>query len=386
MQEPVTPEINGQCVDGFEAVKNAFAANFAQGAEDGASVAVTIDGKMVVDLWAGNAVAESSDAPTAPWQEDTIVNVYSTTKTMAGLCMLMLADRGLLDFDAPVADYWPEFAAQGKETVRVRHVMGHTSGLSGWDAPVTAETLYNGTEAADLLAAQAPWWEPGSGSGYHAITLGSLQGEILRRITGTTLGTFFRQEVAEPLNADFMIGFSAEHDHRCGELVPPGGALGGDLPPESLSVRTLANPQLDATEPRTREWRAAEIPAAGGFGNARSVALVHSAMACGGTVDGITLLSQDGLERIFQEQAHGIDRVLGTEVRFGMGFGLPTELMPLPSPRAFYWGGWGGSLAVVDMDARMSVAYVMNRMFPSLEGDLRGASVLMAAYQSLLIA
>ncbi len=377
-------EIHGTCDDRFAAVKAAFAANFAQGTEDGASVAVTVDGEMVVDLWAGNAVAESAEAATAPWQEDTIVNVYSTTKTMAGLCMLMLADRGQLDFNAPVVTYWPEFAAGGKQDVRVRHIMGHTSGLSGWEAPITLEQLYNGTESADLLAEQTPWWEPGTASGYHAVTLGQLQGEILRRIDGRTLGTFFREEVAGPLGADFHIGFGPELDHRCGELVPPGNTLAGeDLAEDSLPYRTLLSINLDATEPQTRAWRAAEIPAAGGFGNARAVARVHSAMACGGSVGGITLLSEAGVEKVFEEQAHGIDQVLGTEIKFGMGFGLPTEVMPLPSERAFYWGGWGGSLAVIDMDARMSVAYVMNRMVPTLEGDLRGAMLLMAAYGSL---
>ncbi len=158
---------------------------------------------------------------------------------------------------------------------------------------------------------------------------------------------------------------------------------GEDLAPDSVALRTLRNPPLTAKEPRERAWRAAEIPAAGGFGNARSVARVHSAMACGGSVDGIDLLATSSIERVFDEQAHGIDRVLGTEIKFGMGFGLPTEVMPLPNPRAFYWGGWGGSLAVIDMDARMSVAYVMNNMYPTLEGDLRGAMLLMAAYGSL---
>lgn len=376
--------IHGHCDPQFDAVRAAFEANFAQGAEVGASVAVTLDGKPVVDLWAGDAADGNGDLPAAPWQEDTIVNVYSTTKTMAGLCMLMLADRGLLDFDAPVATYWPEFAENGKERVLVRHVMGHTSGLPGWDQPITSTDLYDGTTSADLLAAQAPWWTPGDGSGYHAITLGSLQGEILRRITGRTMGQFFAEEVAGPLGADFHIGFGPEHDERCGELIPPGGALGdADLAPDALPIRTLSNPALTATEPRTRAWRAAEIPAAGGFGNARSVSRVHSAMACGGSVDGVDLLSTAGVERVFDEQAHGIDRVLGTEIRFGMGFGLSTDVMPLPNERAFYWGGWGGSVAVIDMDARLTVSYVMNKMFPTLEGDLRGGMLLLAAYGAL---
>ena len=378
-----SPTIHGFCDPKFEAVEAAFAANFAQGAEVGASVAVTLDGQPMVDLWAGDAADGEGDQPKTPWQEDTIVNVYSTTKTMAGLVMLMLADRSLIDFDAPVATYWPEFAANGKEEVLVRHVMGHTSGLSGWEEPITAETLYDGTTAADLLAQQAPWWTPGDGSGYHAITLGSLQGEIVRRVTGRTLGQFFASEVAGPLEADFHIGFGPEHDHRCGELIPPGSLADTGMPPDGVAIRTLGNPLLTAEEPRTRAWRAAEIPAAGGFGNARAVAKIHSALACGGSLNGVDLLSTEGVERVFDEQAHGIDRVLGTEIRFGMGYGLSSAMMPLPNPRAFFWGGWGGSIAVIDMDARMSVSYVMNKMYPTLEGDLRGGALLLAAYGSL---
>ena len=382
MSDPVT--IHGFCDPQFEPVKSAFAANLASGSEIGASVAVTLDGQPVVDLWAGDAADGRGDLPQTPWQEDTIVNVYSTTKTMAGLVMLMLADRGLIDFDEPVATYWPEFAANGKESVLVRHVMGHTSGLSGWEQPITVETLYDGTASADLLAAQAPWWTPGEGSGYHAITLGSLQGEIVRRVTGQTLGQFFAAEVAGPLDADFHIGFGPEHDHRCGELVPPDGSLNDEaLPPDGFAVRTLGNPALTGEEPRTRAWRAAEIPAAGGFGNARAVAKIHSALACGGSLGDVDLISTEGIERVFDEQAHGIDRVLGTEIRFGMGFGLASAMLPLPNPRGFFWGGWGGSLAVIDMDAKLSVAYVMNKMFPTLEGDLRGGALLLAAYGSL---
>ena len=374
-------EIHGSCDSTFEPVREAFAANFANGSELGASVAVTVEGQPVVDLWAGDAAPDGR-----PWERDTLVNVYSTTKTMAGLCLLMLADRGELDFDAPVARYWPEFAANGKEGVLVRHVMAHSSGLAGFDPPLASvDELYDWEHITSRLAAQAPWWTPGEGSGYHALTQGYLQGEILRRITGRTMGTFFREEVAEPLGADFHIGLDAAHDARVGELVPPEMAPAGQgAAMNPIAARTFASADIKGTEPRTRAWRGAEIPAAGGTGNARSVARVHSAMACGGSVDGVRLLSEAGVEKALEEQSHGQDQVFGMPVRFGMGFGLISPDWPIsPNERTFFWGGWGGSLAVIDLDARMSVGYVMNRMAADLLGDPRGGLCALAAYKAI---
>ncbi len=371
-------DVHGTCDDAFGPVRDAFVGNFDQGNEVGASVAVTHHGRPVVDLWAGDA-----DQAGRPWEQDTIVNVYSTTKTMAATCVLMLADRGEIDLDAPVADLWPEFGANGKEGVLVRHVMSHSAGLSGFEPAITATDLYDWDRVCELLAAQAPWWEPGAKSGYHAITQGYLQGELVRRATGRSVGTFFREEVAGPLGADFHIGLPASEDHRVADLVPPdlSAALGtGAIQPDTLAARTLLSCPLDATEPRTRAWRGAEIPAAGGTGNARSVARVHSVLACGGEVDGVRLMSADGVERILEEQISGTDGVLGVPMRFGMGFGLMSDLIPLsPNKRSFFWGGWGGSLAVIDLDAEVSVAYVMNRMGDGLAGDVRGALVALAA-------
>ncbi|MCU1453877.1 MAG: serine hydrolase [Acidimicrobiales bacterium] len=382
-------EIHGTCNEAFEPVRTTFEKHFEEGLEQGASVAVTVGGEPVVDLWAGDA-----DDHGRPWERDTIVNVYSTTKTMAATCMLMLADRGRLDFDAPVASYWPEFAANGKDAVLVRQVMGHTAGLAGFDPPISPETLYDQDVVAAHLAAQAPWWEPGTQAGYHAITQGQLQAEIVRRVTGQTLGTFFRTEVAEPLGADFHIGLPASEDHRVADLVAPamgiagrGQPVEGGLAEGSMALRTLSSCPLTGLEPRTREWRAAELPAVNGTGNARSVGRIHSALACGGEVDGVRLLSLAGVERVLELQSDGRDRVLGVPMRHGMGFGLMSELIPLsPNPRAFFWGGWGGSIAVIDLDAQMTVSYVMNRMAPALLGDLRGAMLTFAAYQSVAAA
>ena len=373
-------EIQGSHDPKFAPVREAFADNFAQGSEVGASVAVTVDGTPVVDLWAGQAVEGG-----APWQRDTIVNVYSTTKTMAATCVLMCADRGLLDLDAPVARYWPEFAQNGKDAVLVRHVMSHSAGLPGLDPALrSVEELYDWDGIVRNLAAQKTWWTPGDGSGYHAVTQGYLQGELVRRVTGRSLGRFFREEVAGPLGADFHIGLPAEHDSRVGELVPPPSGLEAQGDPDSIAARTMRSCRLTGAEPRTTAWRRAEIPAAGGIGNARSVARVHSALACGGAVDGVRLLSEATVKRILEEQCSGTDKVLNVPMRFGMGFGLIDPRFPLsPNPNTFFWGGWGGSLAIIDLDARMSVAYVMNKMAVEVMGDLRGAMIALAAYKSL---
>lgn len=371
-------EIHGYCDDAFASVREAFTANFEAGEELGASVAVTHHGRPVVDLWAGDA-----DEHGRPWVEDTIVNVYSITKTMTFTCVLMLADRGLVDFDAPVATYWPEFAANGKADILLRHVMSHNAGLSGFDPAITATDLYDWDAICSGLAAQAPWWEPGTGSGYHLVTQGFLLGEVVRRVTGMSIGTFFRTEVAEPLGADFSIGLPASEDARVADMVPPDfEAMASSLPTDanSIATRSVLSCVMDATEPRTRAWRGAEIPAAGGTGNARSVARVHSALACGGTVDGIRLMAPETVEQVLVEQSSGTDKVLGVPMRFGMGFGLMSDLIPLsPNPRSFFWGGWGGSIAVIDLDAEMSFAYVMNKMGTGMAGDVRGGVIAFAA-------
>jgi CubicO group peptidase (beta-lactamase class C family) len=284
-----------------------------------------------------------------------------------------------------VATYWPEFAAGGKDRVEVRHLMSHTAGLSGIAEPITSEDLYDWEKITSLLAAQEPWWEPGTASGYHAVTQGYLVGEVVRRISGQSLGTFFAKTVAEPLGADFHIGLDAADDARVGKLIPPPplGEQVGELPADSVARRTFINPVVDARLTETRAWRAAEIPAANGQGNARSVALAQSVIACGGTVGGVRLLSEAGCNRIFEEQSNGPDLVLSVPMRFGMGYGLGSDLMPL-GPRTCFWGGWGGSIIVVDMDTRVAVSYVMNKMQSGLVGDTRGLGVVQAAFTAVL--
>ena len=262
------------------------------------------------------------------------------------------------------------------------HVMAHTAGVPGFDPPLaTIEQLYDLEAVADNLAAQAPWWQPGTASGYHAISQGNLQGEILYRITGRRMADWFRTEVAEPLGADFWMSVPASEDHRVGALVPPvfsGDKLtinGQDVSADSIAVRALLSAPMTATEPATREWRAAEIPAAGGFGNARSVARIHAALACGGTLDGVRLMSEAGVRRALEEQTDGIDQVLMVRLRHGLGFGFQLGETFTTEPGQMFWGGWGGSLAAIDLDARLSVAYVMNRMDADLMGDMRGRRI-----------
>lgn len=373
--------VSGTCDPAFTAVRDAFAANFVNGADVGASVAITIDGEFVVDLWGGTATFDSGEAP---WQDDTIINVWSTTKTMAALTCHVLADRGLLDFYEPIATYWPEFAAGGKEQVATRHVLSHSAGLSGWDAPLAVDDLFDPAKLNAIHAAQTPWWEPGSQPGYHALSEGYLLGEIVARITGKSLGTVFAEEIAGPLGADFHIGTGPEHDARIAHVIPPDGPLAdGALDRDSIAWRTLSNPPVSADVSATHAWRRTEIPAAGGHGNARSVALCHTPTACGGSARGVDLLSPEGIARIFDKQVEGRDLVLGVDVVHGMGFGLPGPMLPAPNPRTCFWGGWGGSLAIVDVDARMSFSYVMNRMGSGTTGDLRGGGLLLAAYGAL---
>ena len=368
-------EVHGTCDPRFEGVRKTFAGNLESGADIGASFAVTMNGEMVVDLWGGWADA----GKTRPWETDTLVNVYSTTKTMTALTALLLADRGQLDFHAPVARYWPEFAANGKSAVTVAHLMSHSSGLSGWKEPITVEDLYDWEKATSLLAAPAPFWEPGTAPGYHGMTQGFLVGEVVRRITGASLGTVFRTEIAEPLGADFHIGLPASEDHRVAELIPPppgqGMAEGDDLP--ELTANMSNNPRVPVEVTQTRAWRGAEIPAAGGHGNARAIARVHALLANGGEVDGRRYMSEAGCRRALELQVEGQDLVMHIPARFGLGFGLAGPTMPTPNPNTIFWGGYGGSLAIIDMDARTSFGYAMNRMAPTTTGDMRGFGLIM---------
>ena len=375
-------QIEGHIDDRFAAMSDLLSASIDDGGDVGGSVAVSLDGEMVVDIWGGWV----DEARTTPWERDTIVNVWSTTKTMMALSALILVERGQLDLDAPVATYWPEFAANGKEGVLVRHLLSHTSGVSGWAQPVVVDDLYDWDKSTAMLAAQAPWWEPGTASGYHALCQGHLVGEVIRRITGRKLGQFFADEVAGPLDIDFHIGLDPNEFHRVTNVIPP-PPLPIDfatLDMDSVLVKTFTGPAPAADVAWTPEWRQADIGAANGHGNARSVARAQAVVACGGTVDGVQLLSPSTVQQIFRVQADGVDQVLGIPSRFGIGYGLPGESYPyFPDGEICFWGGWGGSVIIVDVGRRMTIAYMMNRMDAGLVGDVRGENLVRAAYAAV---
>lgn len=371
-------QVQGFTQDRFAPVRDAFEANFKSGEDVGASVCVTVEGETVVDLWGGFADGEKARA----WEKDTIVNVYSTTKTMTALTALLVADRGELDFDAPVARYWPEFAANGKQDVKVSHLMSHSAGLSGWQEPITEDVLYDWEKATSLLAAQAPYWEPGTQPGYHAMTQGYLVGEVIRRATGKTVGTVFREEIAEPLGADFHIGLPESEDGRVARLIPPpagGGISEGGLQSD-LQKNMATNPPIDPRATYTRAWRGAEIPAAGGTGNARSVAEIQAILANGGVAKGKRFISEAGVRKALELQIAGHDVILNMPARYGMGFGLAGGAVPFPNPTTIYWGGYGGSMIIIDMDARTTLSYVMNKMAPTTTGDMRAFGLAMAMW------
>jgi CubicO group peptidase (beta-lactamase class C family) len=379
--------LHGQLDARFEPLRDVIEDSLVSGADCGLSLAVDVDGQTVVDVWGGFA----DEARTRPWERDTIVNVWSTTKTVTSLAVLMLADRGLVDLDAPVARYWPEFAAQGKEGVLVRHLMSHTAGVAGWNPPFTVPDLYDLERSTAALAAQAPWWEPGTASGYHALTFGHLLGEVVRRVSGKSLTRFVDEEIAGPLGADFQIGAREADWARCAEIIPP-PPLPFDLAsldPDSVLVKVATGPVADATAPNTPGWRLAEIGAANGHGNARSVARVMSVLALGGTVSsmgrGVRLLSSATIEHIFREQAHGTDLFLGVPMRFGIGYGLPEPAgVPfVPEGRICFWGGWGGSMIIMDLDRRTTISYMMNKMQPGLVGSETAARYLTTIYKLL---
>ena len=371
--------IHGQCDNRFDKVRSALADNIASGEEVGACIAIDIDGESVVDIWGGYTDA----ARTRAWTTDTIVNVWSSTKTVTSLAALMLVDRGLVELTAPVATYWPEFAENGKQHIEFRHILAHTSGVSGWDLPFTTEDMYDWDKSTAALAAQAPWWEPGTASGYHAHNQGHLIGEVMRRVTGRSLKDFVRDEIAGPLGADFQIGARREDYDRIAEIIPP-PALElplDSLPEDSPMRKTFSGPPPNADAANTPAWREADMGALNGHGNARSLATVLSAISLGGKARGVVLLKPDTVELIFDEQANGVDLVLPAPLRWGVGYGLANkEALPyVPDEKICFWGGWGGSMVLMCPDRRTTISYVMNKMGPGILGSER-----MATYATLI--
>ena len=383
-------KIEGSCDPRFSRVKEVFADSFANGIEVGGAVAATLDGKPIIDLWGGYA----DKARTRPWTRDTLVNVYSTTKGLAAICAHRLVDQGRLDLDAPVAKYWPEFARAGKESIPVNYLLSHRAGLPAIRKQLPMNAYFNWNVMCSALAAHEPWWEPGTRHGYHAITFGYLIGEVIRRITGKTPGTYLRDEIARPLNLDMHIGVDASFDARIAELIgapppPPGkpdplAEMARD--PESVTFKAIANPRpvVDPALVNSREWRGAEVPAANGHATARSLAALYGALATGGKANGYTVLTPESIRRAHTEQANGPDVVLGVVTRWGLGFALTQPTAPIgPNPRTFGHPGAGGSIGFADPDARLGFGYVMNQMGSDALIDGRAATLFNAIFAAL---
>ncbi|MHA3019055.1 serine hydrolase domain-containing protein [Mycobacterium sp. BMJ-28] len=376
--------VHGRWDSRFDKVADAFKAALADGEEVGAAIAIDIGGETVVDMWGGHADA----ARTTPWAKDTIVNVWSSTKTVTSLAALMLIDRGLIAAHDRVARYWPEFAANGKQDVQIRHLLTHSSGVSGWDQPVVSEDILDWDKSTAALAGQAPWWEPGTASGYHALTYGHLIGEVVRRVTGSPLKEFVRDEIAGPLHADFQIGASPADTDRIAEIIPATEPF--DLPPMDQwpepMLKTFTGPAPDPRTANTAAWRAADIGAVNGHTNARALAKILSVISLGGTVDGVTLLRPETVEQIFELQLQGPDLVLASHpLRWGLGFGLPepATIPYVPQEKICFWGGWGGSWETMNPDRGATIAYVMNKMGPGVEGSARTDRYFRLIYDAL---
>ena len=348
-------DIQGHCDPRFSALKDQLRVNFAEHGEVGAAVAVTLDGEPVVDIWAGWADA----ARTRPWQQDTLVDVFSVGKPMVALCLLQLVGRDLVDLDEPVASYWPEFAAAGKQQVTVRALLGHRAGLPAIRRELPPDAMYDWELMTSTLAAERPWWEPDTAHGYHTNTYGFLVGELVRRVTGENPGAVFRRAIAEPLGADFHFGLPAEEDARVAEFQFP------DRPPAEMSDpdtvpliirRAYFNPPgvSGIGTVNTREWRAAVMPSTNGHANARAVAKIYAGLD--------RILDPHILKEATRESSYGPDKVLTRPSRFGLGFQLTMPQRPLgPNPGAFGHFGAGGSLGFADPEAGIAFAYTPNQ-------------------------
>lgn len=387
-------DITGTVADGFEPVREAFETNFREHGEVGAGVAVYVDGELVVDLVGGVA----DDRTGRPYDRDSLQLVFSTTKGAAAICGHLLAQRGELDLDAPVTRYWPEFGAAGKADATVRMLFAHQVGLPVLETPLAQEEVLAGTPVADALAAQAPRWEPGTAHGYHALTYGWLVGELVRRVTGRSLGTFFADEIAAPLGLQFWIGLPDALQDRVAPLsaAPPDPSqfdpsrldpelapllqdlAAAYLDPDSVTNRALSLNGTFALGGSGLSWndpavRAAEIPSANGVTDARSLARLYA--ACVSPVDGMRLLGDETVKRASEEQSNGRDQVLVIPTRFGTGFFLSSWFAPLLSEASFGHAGAGGSLGLGDPAHRVGFGYVMNRMGSGLSGDPRATGL-----------
>ncbi|KAI1265422.1 beta-lactamase [Xylariaceae sp. FL1019] len=381
--------VTGKCDPRFEQVRSLLEKAIASGDELGASIAVNLDGEEVVDIWGGFVDRER----TKPWAEDTIVNVWSSTKCLMSLTVLKLVEQGVLDLEERVSHYWPEFGANGKWDIRLRHILSYQDGLPGWDSPITQEQTLDLEASADKLAKQAPWWEPGTKAGYHPTTIGHLVGMIVRKATGRTLKEIVATEIIGPLGTDYQIGALEKDWPRVSPVYPPED-LGGDqlMEPGSISARTFLNPIPDGSFANTEAWKRAEMPATNGHTNARGMNRTMTAITSGGTVRGVQILKPETVELIFKEQYQGPDATVLAPIRYGIGYSLrgTTEgqtqslIDPfVPVGKICYWGGWGGSINIMDLDRKLTITYAMNKMYGSVMGNKNTWAYVQAIYKAL---
>jgi CubicO group peptidase (beta-lactamase class C family) len=377
--------VDGICDPRFAGLREAFAENFEKRGEPGAAIALMVDGKLVCDLWGGHRDA----ARQTPWARDTLVNFFSVGKALTAVAALRLVERGRLDLDAPAARLWPEFGVNGKEALTLRHMLSHQAGLPAIREDLPDGAMFDWDRMAAALAAQAPWWEPGTAHGYHVNTYGYLVGELVRRAGGKSVGALLREEIAGPLAADVHIGLPQTEHMRCAEFLWPSvlpEKPDGELDDDTLMKwNTYWNPPgiSGAGWVNSTEWRSAEIPSTNGHGTARGVARIYAALAAGGSIDGVEILSRAMLAAATEEQSFGPDRILERESRFALGFQLPQAERPLgPNPQAFGHFGAGGSLGFCDPVSGVAFAYVTNDMGPRWQNP-RNKALLAAIYESL---
>jgi CubicO group peptidase (beta-lactamase class C family) len=375
--------IEGFCEPRFAGVREAFRANFAERGEPGAAMVVSLGGQVVVDLWGGWRDAARDE----PWREDTLVNFFSVSKALCTVCALRLVEQGRLKLDAPVARVWPQFASAGKDAITLRHILSHQAGLPALRESLPEGAMLDWQTMTDALARTEPWWAPGAAHGYHVNTFGFLVGELVRRASGRTIGTMLREDIAQPLGADLHIGLPASEHGRVAEFLWPATSATQTMPAEQDAMRRNAywNPPgfSGGGYVNTPTWRMAEIPSTNGHGNARGVARFYAALANGGEIDGVHILSSDMLEAATSEQSSGFDLINQRPSRFGLGFQLTQPERPLgPNPRAFGHFGAGGSLGFCDPDAGMAFGYVTNDMGPRWQNP-RNRALIEAVYAAL---
>jgi CubicO group peptidase (beta-lactamase class C family) len=376
----------------FEMVREAFTRNFTDHDELGAAVAVTRGGKLVVDLWGG----WKDKARTQPWTRETRAPLWSGTKPITGICFAMIVDRGLTTYEDRVSKYWPEFGAAGKEAITIAQLLSHQAGLPGFAAPTTLDELLSTDLAAARLAAQAPFWPPGTACGYHGVSLGPITATLFKRIEGRTIRQFVAEEIALPFNLGVSIGLNLEDFDQAAETVRPdegidlssfyrveGAVLDGKAGNPNLSPAQAAalNPPMDVRYANLPKWRAADIPGANGFGNAHSVAEFY-ALVLGHPRNGKRLASPAVIAEATRVRIEGMDQVKNVHARWAAGFAVNEGLYG-PNPNTFFHSGWGGTFSLGDPAADLSISYLPNRMGELVERDPRRRGLVSAVYNCL---